>query len=51
MPDHDPCDKLLSLSEIKQLKRIVGSIEQFKEELGPVQLPVLISTNAEMEIS
>jgi len=34
LSDHDPCDKLLSLSEIKKLKQIIGSIEQFKEELG-----------------
>jgi hypothetical protein len=34
MPDHDPCDKLLSPSEIKKLKQIISSIEQFKEELG-----------------
>jgi hypothetical protein len=34
MPDHDPCDRLLSLSEIKKLKQIIGSLEQFKEELG-----------------
>jgi hypothetical protein len=34
MPDQDPCDKLLSPSEIKKLKQIISSIEQFKEELG-----------------
>ena len=34
MPDQDPCDKLLSPSEIKKLKQIISIIEQFKEELG-----------------
>ena len=30
----DPCDHLLSPSEIKKLKQVISSIEKFKEELG-----------------
>ena len=32
--DQDPCDQLLSPSEIKKLKQVISSIEKFKEELG-----------------
>ena len=32
--DQDPCDQLLSPSEIKKLKQVIRSIEKFKEELG-----------------
>ena len=32
--DQDPCDQLLSSSEIKKLKQVIRSIEKFKEELG-----------------
>ena len=32
--DQDPCDQLLSSSEIKKLKQVISSIEKFKEELG-----------------
>ena len=32
--DDDPCDQLLSPSEIKMLKQVIRSIEKFKEELG-----------------
>lgn len=35
--DQDPCDQLLSPSEIKKLKQVIKSIEKFKEELGARQ--------------
>ena len=32
--DQDPCDQLLSPSEIKKLKQAIRSVEKFKEELA-----------------